>query len=78
MKTAPEGGPYICGKELTAADILLSFPVIAAAGRVLKDKKQRDKFPLIAAYAKRLQEVEGYKKAVAKVEEIEGHFSASM
>lgn len=78
LKTAPGGGPWICGKNLTAADILLSFPVIAAGMRVLTDKKQRDKYPLLAAYSKRLQEVEGYKKAVTKIEQIEGKFSASM
>ncbi|KAJ5666599.1 hypothetical protein N7462_011008 [Penicillium macrosclerotiorum] len=78
LKTAPEGGPFLCGKELTAADILMSFPVIAASGRVLKDKKAQDKYPLLAAYAQRLQEIDGYKKAVAKIEQIEGKFSASM
>lgn len=78
LHTAPEGGPYLCGKELTAADILMSFPIIAASGRILKDKKQQDKYPLLAAYAKRLEGADGYKKAVAKIEKIEGHFSASM
>ncbi|KAJ5450797.1 uncharacterized protein N7458_007246 [Penicillium daleae] len=78
LQTAPDGGPYLCGKDLTAADILMSFPLIAASGRVLKDKKQKDKYPLLAAYAKRLEEADGYKKAVVKIEQIEGHFSASM
>ncbi|KAJ5882912.1 uncharacterized protein N7473_009798 [Penicillium subrubescens] len=78
LQTAPEGGPYLCGKELTAADILMSFPIIAASGRILKDQKQKDKYPLLAAYAQRLEGAEGYKKAVAKIEQIEGHFSASM
>lgn len=78
LKTAPGGGPYLCGKELTAADILISFPVIAASQRVLEDKKYAGKYPLLAAYAKRLQEIDGYKRAVAKVESIEGSFSASM
>jgi glutathione S-transferase len=78
LQTAPDGGPYLCGKDLTAADILMSFPIIAASGRVLKDKKQKDKYPLLAAYAKRLEEADGYKKAVVKIEQIEGHFSASM
>ncbi|KAJ5925314.1 hypothetical protein N7454_007953 [Penicillium verhagenii] len=78
LKTAPEGGPWICGKDLTAADILLSFPAIAANGRVLQDKEKREKYPLLASYAERLQEVEGYKRAVKKIEEVEGKFSASM
>jgi glutathione S-transferase len=78
LRTAPEGGPFICGKELTAADILLSFAVIAISGRILKDKKNRDKYPLFIAYVKRLEEADGYKRAVQKVEEIDGKFSASM
>lgn len=78
LKTAPGGGPYLCGKELTAADILISFPVIAAGQRVLQDKKNAGKYPLLADYAKRLQEIDGYKRAVAKIESIEGSFSASM
>lgn len=76
LKTAPEGGPYLCGKELTAADILMSFPVIAASQRILQVKKNAGKYSLIAAYAKRLQEIDGYKRAVAKIESIEGSFSA--
>lgn len=78
LKTAPEGGPYLCGKELTAADILMSFPVIAMSQRMLEDKKNAEKYPLLAAYAQKLQEIDGYKRAVAKVESIEGSFSASM
>ncbi|KAF7720176.1 Uncharacterized protein PECH_007396 [Penicillium ucsense] len=78
LKTAPEGGPYICGKALTAADILLSFPVIAGSGRLLKDEEQKAKYPLLLAYVQRLEGSEGYKKAVAKVEQVEGKFSASM
>lgn len=78
LKTAPDGGPFICGKDLTAADILMSFPVIAASQRVLQDDKNQGKYPLLAGYAKRLQEIEGYKKAAAKIEALEGHFSASM
>lgn len=78
LKTAPEGGPYICGKELTAADILLSFPVIAGSGRILKDEQQKAKYPLLIAYVQRLEGSEGYRRAVAKVEQVEGRFSASM
>ncbi|KAJ5625269.1 hypothetical protein N7510_001578 [Penicillium lagena] len=78
LKTAPEGGPYVCGKELTAADILLSFPIIAASQRLFKNKKEQEKYPQLAAYAKRLENEEGYKRAVAKVEEVDGKFSASM
>lgn len=78
LKTAPEGGPFLCGKELTAADILISFPIIAAKQRALQDPKQQEKYPLLLAYADRLEGFDGYKKAVSKIEAIEGSFSASM
>ena len=78
LRTSPEGGEYICGKELTAADILLSFPVIAVTGRALKQERNKDKYPLIIQYAKRLENNEGYQRAVKKIEKIEGKFSASM
>ncbi|CAG8941687.1 unnamed protein product [Penicillium salamii] len=78
LRTSPSGGDFICGQELTAADVLLSFPVIAVTMRVLKDKKNKDKFPLLVAYAKRLEGFDGYKRAVKKIEDIDGKFSASM
>lgn len=68
LKTAPGGGPFLCGKQLTGADIMLSFPIIAAGMRI----SLKTQWPKLAAYADLLQEQEGYKKAVAKVEEIEG------
>lgn len=73
LKTAPGGGPYLCGKELTAADIMMSFPVIAA---LVKMPDLRARYPTLAEYADNLQAMDGYKRAVAKVEEIEGSFSA--
>ena len=78
LRTSPDDGQFICGKELTAADILLSFPVIAVTMRVLKERSNRDRFPLLIAYANRLEKVEGYQRAVNKIEEIDGKFSASM
>jgi glutathione S-transferase len=67
LHTAPGGGPFFCGKELTAVDIMLSFPLIAAQTRV----PVGDKYPLLTGYVDRLQNMEGYKKAVQKVEEME-------
>ncbi|KAL1860924.1 bifunctional glutathione transferase/peroxidase [Paecilomyces lecythidis] len=75
LKTAPDGGKFLCGKELTAADILMSFPLIAGADRGVFTK---DKYPELTAYTNRLQETEGYKKAVAKIEQVEGSFQASL
>ncbi|RAL05530.1 glutathione S-transferase [Aspergillus ibericus CBS 121593] len=73
LSSSPGGGKYICGTELTAADIMMSFPVIAMAGRV--DLKT---FPLLKGYAERLQGEEAYVRAVRKVEEVDGGFEASL
>ena len=67
LKTAPAGGPFLCGKQLSAADIMLSFPVISAANKF----PLAEKWPTLAKYVELLQEQEGYKRAV-KLEESEG------
>lgn len=75
LKTAPNGGPFLCGKDITAADILMSFPIIAATMRL---ENAEEKYPSVKAYADRLQETEGYTRAAAKIEQVEGSFQASL
>jgi glutathione S-transferase len=74
IKTSPGGGKYLCGEKLTAADILISFPLIAAKGR--GGLLPSEKYPKLRAYVDMLEEEEGYKKSIAKVEEVDGKFSA--
>lgn len=74
LKTAPGGGPYLCGQQLTAADIMMSFPLIAASLRL----PLKEKYPHLAKYVERIQAEEGYQRAVKKVEEIDGKFQASL
>ncbi|OBT39201.1 hypothetical protein VE00_10159 [Pseudogymnoascus sp. WSF 3629] len=74
LKTSPGGGKYLCGSHLTAADILISFPLIAAKGR--GGLIPEEKYPLLRKYVDMLEEEEGYKKSIAKVEEVDGKFSA--
>lgn len=74
LNTAPDGGPFLCGKQLTAADIMMSFPVIAASGRV----PLKEEYPKLQEYVDRLQQEEGYKKAVEKVIEVDGKFDATL
>lgn len=73
-----EGGkPYLCGSKLTAADILMSFPLIAAkSGR--GGVMDKEKYPLLVDFIDRLEEEPGYKKSVAKIVEVEGSFSATL
>jgi len=67
LESSPDNGEYLCGASLTAADILMSFPIIAASGKV-----DAQKFPKLKAYAKKLETHEGYAGAVKKIEELTG------
>jgi glutathione S-transferase len=53
---------------------LISFPLIAAKGRGGLIPKEG--YPLLRAYVDMLEEEKGYKKSIAKVEEVDGKFSA--
>ncbi|KAK0609730.1 hypothetical protein B0T17DRAFT_546302 [Bombardia bombarda] len=80
LKTAPNGGGYLCGNHLTAVDILLSFPLLSIRERLgnleiggaKRPGKVLDNYPVLWAYVARLEEVDGYKRASAKIEEFEG------
>jgi glutathione S-transferase len=76
--SAPGGGPFLTGQKLTVADIMMSYPVIESMKRILGVQRgiTKDRYPLLTAYAARLQECEGYKRAVAKIVDIEGDFEA--
>lgn len=69
MATSPDGGNYITGTKLTGADILLSFPLIAAKARVGVDAK---KYPNLVKYTALLEKEPGYLAAVKKIEAIDG------
>ncbi|QKX61558.1 uncharacterized protein TRUGW13939_08710 [Talaromyces rugulosus] len=79
LKTVPgttetqKGG--ICGPTFNAADILMSFPVIAATNRGIYSKTD---CPELVAYADRLEKDAGYQKAVKKIEEVEGQFVSTL
>ena len=73
------GGKYLCNDQLTAADILMSFPLIAAHGRfsdIVPEWKQT--YPRVVEYIKLLESSPGYKKSIEKVEQLDGKFSASL
>jgi len=72
LKTSPDGGEWFCGNQLTGADILLSFPLLAAQQR---SGMKKEDYPLMEAYVARFQEREAYKRAVAKIEALEGEGS---
>jgi glutathione S-transferase len=65
----------MCGPNLTGADILLSFGLIAAKGR--SAMLSEAKYPLLMNYVTRLENEPGYLKAVEKIIAIDGSFKAS-
>jgi len=67
LASSPDNGEYLCGASLTAADILMSFPIIAASGKV-----DAEKFPKLKAYAAKLEAHPGYGGCVKKIEELTG------
>jgi glutathione S-transferase len=75
LATSPDGGEFLCGKDLTAADILMSFPLEAGNSR---SGVQREEYPRVFAYVEKLHEREGYKRATDKIIEVEGRFKTSL
>ncbi|KAK5122641.1 hypothetical protein LTR85_003904 [Meristemomyces frigidus] len=67
LATSPDGGKYLCGKDLTAADILMSYPLIAR-----KSKIDAALYPKLTAYREMLENHEGYVASTKKIEEISG------
>ncbi|RAL03248.1 glutathione S-transferase [Aspergillus ibericus CBS 121593] len=67
LATAPGGGPYICGKNLTTADIQLSIPLAMVLGLGIVP---REEYPLLNGYLERLQGEEGYRRAVVRGMEV--------
>ncbi|KAJ6441654.1 palmitoyltransferase ERF2 [Purpureocillium lavendulum] len=77
------GGRYLCGDALTAADILMSFPLIAAKDRWdemgrFEGGSWARQFPRVARYVELLEAEEGYRKSVEAIEKIDGKFSPSL
>jgi len=71
------GGDFITGPTLTAADILLSYPLIAGATGFdsmgsWANGSARATFPKVYAYMERLEKQPGYQRAVEKTKEMDG------
>ena len=75
IASSPDSGEYLCGRELTGADILMSFPLGAAKGR---STFSEEKHPKLWAYVNRLEAMEGYKRAVQKIIDVEGSYDPSL
>lgn len=75
LETSPNSGEYLCGSDFTAADILMSFPLEAGKSRSGLTQEQ---CPRIWKYVSQLQQRPAYKRAVQKIEEIEGSFKTNL
>jgi glutathione S-transferase len=75
LATSPDGGEFLCGKELTGADIMMSFPLDAANGR---SGVKKENFPKAFAYVAKMYERDAYKRATQKIIEAEGEFKTTL
>ncbi|KAL9068284.1 MAG: hypothetical protein Q9161_006310 [Pseudevernia consocians] len=73
LATSPDEGEFLCGADLTGADIMMSFPLGASKKRALFTEKEH---PKLCAYVDRLEAMEGFKKAVQKIVDVEGSYES--
>lgn len=64
--------PFFAGNELSGADILLSFPIESAAGR-LGGWFNKEKYPNLFAWMDRIKERPAYKQAYDRIEKVEAN-----
>ena len=75
MATSPNNGKYLCGSELSGADIVMSFPLSAAKGRAGFTEQ---KYPKLWAYVDRLEGMGSHERAVQKIIEIDGSYDPTL
>ena len=75
LATSPDGGEYLCGREITGADILMEFPLVAGAER---SGRTKEAYPKLSAYVEKLHERDAYKRAVQKIVDTEGSFKTKL
>ena len=67
VENALRGKTWLVGEKITAADIMMSFPLQLA----MSSPQAQQAYPNIAAYVTRIEESEGYRKAEARVGKLE-------
>lgn len=75
LATSPGEGDYLCGRDLSSADIMMSFPLEAGKSR---SGKTQVEYPRVWAYVERLHQREAYKRSVAKIEQMAGSFKTNL
>ncbi|KAL9056641.1 MAG: hypothetical protein Q9162_002812 [Coniocarpon cinnabarinum] len=66
-------GDYLCGKDLTGADIMMQFPL---EGSMDTTGLTKDKYPKTYAYVSSLMEREAYKKSIERVKKETGSYQS--
>jgi len=74
--------PYLCGPDLTGADIMLAYPLLSGLEINAFDDMGtwekgsfKETFPKLQAYIERLSQEAGWKKSTEKITQMEGSFS---
>ncbi|KAL8360287.1 hypothetical protein RB601_007333 [Gaeumannomyces tritici] len=75
LETSPGGGDYLCGKDLTAGDISLAFPILWGKTEFGGMGLTEADFPRAFAYMERLEARPGWKRAADKIREMDGSYS---
>jgi len=70
--SAPNGGGYLCGKDITVADIMIIFPLQAA--KEWAGLPTASSHPKLSAYLERLTARQSYKNAQKKIVQVNGSF----
>ena len=79
LSTSPNGGGYLCGQNLTSADILISFGLVAAKNEfknfgTWEGGSPEKSFPRVWAYISKLESEPGYKNSEEKIRSIDQSF----
>ena len=75
LATSPDNGEYLCGADMTGVDIMMSLPLGAVRGKYGFTK---EKYPNLWAYVVKLEAMDGYKRAVQKIIDIDGRFDPEL
>ena len=78
LATSPNNGKYLCGKDITAADLLLSFPVDASSTQPSLTTLTKEKYPRLFDYVASMKTREAYKRAVQKIIDIDGSYDDTL
>ena len=75
LATSPDSGEYLCGADMTGADIMMSLPLSAVRG---KHGFTKGKYSKLWAYVDKLEAMDGYKRAVQKIIDIDGKYDPEL